>query len=388
MEEKISQLNNQIDNLYIQNKSEGSLLLQIEGLKDDNIRLIQMLKSMKKSEDIESLNNNNINIKNIKIYKKNNNKNNKNDLLLNEAYSYGLKLKQKVGLDISNTILKNFVAGINLIWQDKYEKDIKKIKKNYQKELDCFHSQSKNLNQSQTQKITNIKYKKDKKNERVSYFLSFIKNNEIIGYQKNKIFSFNMKDYSKTCEIETNDNIIRLNLMKDNETIFAVFEKSIKKLKFENNQIILENYLDDINVDNVGKIINYKDGIAWTNYQYIGFYSIDYYDITTDLNIEFSSWSGYYRAVLFDLLAIKNDNILFLYSLEYFDHHGYGGFSVYLGSYQKEIGKGEKIKLEKGFDYLYRGQSEYLIDNYKIENLKSNKIIVFTVHNVFIIDIY
>ena len=127
------------------------------------------------------------------------------------------------------------------------------------------------------QKITNIKYKKDKKNERVSYFLSFIKNNEIIGYQKNKIFSFNMKDYSKTCEIETNDNIIRLNLMKDNETIFAVFEKSIKKLKFEKNQIILENYLDGINVDNLGKIINYKDGIAWTNYQYIGFYSIDYY---------------------------------------------------------------------------------------------------------------
>ena len=111
--------------MYIENQSEGGLLLEIERLKDDNIRLIQMMKSMKQAEDIESLNTDSNSIKNIKICKNNN----KNNLMLNEAFSYGIKLKQKFGIDMSNTILKNFVAGINRIWQEKYEKDIKEIKK-------------------------------------------------------------------------------------------------------------------------------------------------------------------------------------------------------------------------------------------------------------------
>ena len=58
LQEKIIQLNKQIDALYIQNQSESLLMLEIEKLKDDNIRLIQMLKAMKYSEDLESLNTN------------------------------------------------------------------------------------------------------------------------------------------------------------------------------------------------------------------------------------------------------------------------------------------------------------------------------------------
>ena len=151
LEQKIAQLNSQIDNLYIQNQSEGSLLLQIEQLKDDNIRLIQMLKSMKQAENIESLYSDNSSIRNIKIYKNNN----KNNAMLNEAFNYGIKLKQKFGLDISNTILKNFVAGLNAIWQEKYNKDIKEIKKNYQKVIDSINSQS--LSKNDTQIINNLK---------------------------------------------------------------------------------------------------------------------------------------------------------------------------------------------------------------------------------------
>ena len=151
LEQKIEQLNSQIDNLYIQNQSEGSLLLKIEQLKDDNIRLIQMLKSMKQAENIESLYGDNSSIRNIKIYKNNN----KNNAMLNEAFNYGIKLKQKFGLDISNTILKNFVAGLNTIWQEKYNKDIKEIKKNYQKVIDSINSQS--LSKNDTQIINNLK---------------------------------------------------------------------------------------------------------------------------------------------------------------------------------------------------------------------------------------
>ena len=46
--------------------------------------------------------------------------------------------------------------------------------------------------------------------------------------------------------------------------------------------------------------------------------------------------------MLLDLIEYKNDNIIYLYSLEYFDHHGEGGFNVHLGSFKN----GNQINLE------------------------------------------
>ena len=142
-------------------------MLEIEKLKNDNIRLIQMLKAMKQAEDLESLNTNSSStLKNIKIYEKKSEKNRKNNLLLNEVYKYSIQLKQKFGLDISNEYLKNFIAGINGIWQDKYEKDIKQIKINLRKELDSYQNQliakngiNKNINENDNF-INNKEYEK------------------------------------------------------------------------------------------------------------------------------------------------------------------------------------------------------------------------------------
>ena len=44
-------------------------------------------------------------------------------------------------MDINNEYLKNLCSGINLIWQDKYEKDMKQIKKNVRNELDGYQNQ-------------------------------------------------------------------------------------------------------------------------------------------------------------------------------------------------------------------------------------------------------
>ena len=139
LQNKINQLNKQIDALYMQNQSESLLTLEIEKLKNDNIRLIQMLKEMKHEEDMETINTNSSNvIKNIKIYEKQSEKINKNNLIINRAYRYSIQLKQKFGLNISDDCLKNLVAGINGIWQDMYEKDMKQIKINMRKELDRY----------------------------------------------------------------------------------------------------------------------------------------------------------------------------------------------------------------------------------------------------------
>ena len=147
LQNKINQLNKQIDALYMQNQSESLLTLEIEKLKNDNIRLIQMLKAMKHAEDMETLNTNSSNvIKNIKIYEKKSEKINKNNLIINRAYRYSIQLKQKFGLNISDDCLKNLVAGINGIWQDMYEKDMKQIKINMRKELDKYQNQLMNIN--------------------------------------------------------------------------------------------------------------------------------------------------------------------------------------------------------------------------------------------------
>ena len=166
LQNKINQLNKQIDALYVQNQSESLLMLEIEKLKNDNIRLIQMLKAMKQAEDLESLNTNSSSvIKNIKIYEKKSEKNSKNNLLLNEVYKYSIQLKQKFGLDISNEYLKNFIAGINSIWQDKYEKDMKQIKINLRKELDSYQNQLINKN-GMSNNINNNYLKNNKEYEK------------------------------------------------------------------------------------------------------------------------------------------------------------------------------------------------------------------------------
>ena len=234
LEQKIRELNKQIDALYLNKQSEGSLLLEIENLKDDNIRLIQMLKSMKQAEDLESLNLEKGSMKNIKIYKNNNNKN----MLLNEAFSYGIKLRQKFGLDISNTILKNFVAGINRIWQEKYEKDIKAIKMNYRKELDSFHAQqTSNYKNIQTQISSNTS------RDNISTNISNINLNNSNIYKFN-----NIDDYEKgclwmveRCSEEMNNLFINLN------ELFQEYEEKLNNSLKDSNPDNKDNYSRVVN---------------------------------------------------------------------------------------------------------------------------------------------
>ena len=206
LQNKINQLNKQIDALYVQNQSESLLMLEIEKLKNDNIRLIQMLKAMKQAEDLESLNTNSSSvIKNIKIYEKKSEKNSKNNLLLNDVYKYSIQLKQKFGLDISNEYLKNFIAGINSIWQDKYEKDMKQIKINLRKELDSYQNQLTNKN-GMSNNINN----------------NYLKNNE--EYEKGCLWM------AERCDEEMDE------LENSFEELLLEFENKIKNTEKEQNE--------------------------------------------------------------------------------------------------------------------------------------------------------
>ena len=208
LQEKINQLNKQIDALYIQNQSESLMMLEIEKLKNDNIRLIQMLKAMKHAEALETLSTNSSSVlKNIKTYEKKAEKNNKNNLLLNEVYKYSIQLKQKFGLDISNEYLKNFIAGINQIWQDKYERDMKQIKINLRKELDSYQ------NQIMNKKVINN-----------------INNGESNNMKGNKEYEKGCLWMAERCDEEMNE------LENNFEELLIEYENKIKNTEKEQNE--------------------------------------------------------------------------------------------------------------------------------------------------------
>lgn len=116
---------------------------------------------------------------------------------------------------------------------------------------------------------------------------------KLLYYNEKKIILFNLKNFMKESEIKTKDSIISLNLMKD-KIIYIGFSQSIKKLEIKNNKIEIIDFLDNnIYLYKPGKIIKYKESLAWTNSHFIGFVSEDYYDINDQLHIEFNSWSGY-----------------------------------------------------------------------------------------------
>ena len=110
------------------------------------------------------------------------------------------------------------------------------------------------------QKILKLKF-----NERITSIIYYEKMNKYIIYSDENIYLINPKTYVIEDQIKTNKELLALNLMKDKETIFISFKSSIKKLKIINNKLIIEDYLNYISIDDIGKIIDYKNDIAWMN---------------------------------------------------------------------------------------------------------------------------
>ena len=136
------------------------------------------------------------------------------------------------------------------------------------------------------QNNTTIQFK-----ENIKSLLILEKLNKIIAYSENKLFLFNPNNYKIQNEIESKNDIISLNLMKDN-TILVSHSDSISKLKIKNNKMILENYIsgERIDISYPGIIVDYKSSLAWTNDRYIEIYGNNYYDIDKFLdNYSFSN---------------------------------------------------------------------------------------------------
>ncbi|MCQ2821264.1 MAG: hypothetical protein MJ252_28730 [archaeon] len=154
--EKISALERQIDSLYVQKNSEGSLLLEIQHLKDDNLRLLQMLKSTEEFKDFAYLSETvaggiryckpsterkaktqtAANAKTAKGIP-----NSQKDILDNQnwipsdCYSFAMEFKNKYNLDLSENLLTDLLTSLNKIWQEREKRQMNTLKSKYQGEI-------------------------------------------------------------------------------------------------------------------------------------------------------------------------------------------------------------------------------------------------------------
>ena len=253
--DKISELEKQIDQLYIQKQSEGSLLLEIEHLKDDNMRLLQMLKSTAEFKDFAYLSetvpggirftsetqsplvkgtstttNQNVPSQSVvsktignqkKINDKNNNNNNNKDIINSdnwipsEALVCAKQFKSENGLDLNETMLNNLLTSLNKIWQEREKQQINRLKAKYKNE------------------ITSLKRKVTMKSG-------------FDEYTAQKTISKLKKDLKQTKE-DLRDNIVLNNKLKTSPVGIELVDNALKIAStFQNTKACLENEIENL----------------------------------------------------------------------------------------------------------------------------------------------
>ena len=164
--EIISNLQKQLDIINIHKKNEGALSIEVEHLKEDNIRLLEMLKQS-----------NDPNVKNLAFLDNSSSggirfikpKSNKPDLIRNpvkdkrsrstqnyksyrsnkdikdrldsnnwvplEAYECAMEFRNKYNLDMTDIEIEQMLSALNKIWQEKLKKEVNNVKRKYQNEI-------------------------------------------------------------------------------------------------------------------------------------------------------------------------------------------------------------------------------------------------------------
>ena len=250
---------------------------------------------------------------------------------------------------------------------------------NILKEFPIMNYIENKLSNDKIQKSTKLSFNID-----IKSILLLNKMKKMIIYSKDKIILINSKNFLYEDEICSDKPIISLNLMKDKKTILVSYRVSIKKLKIENNKMILEDYLNNVDISEPGIIINYKNDIAWTNKSFIGFSSKKVFNIdnTLDLNYDQRN-SRKYSIYLMNLYSYNDNTILFVYYYKTNYSSTFGSSSIFFNQYKNDENKYKNII----FDDFNNTQELLIYKNYKIYNYKDNKVIVFGNQAIFIIDI-
>ena len=261
-QDKISELEKKIDQMYLQRQSEGTLLLEIQHLKDDNMRLLQMLKTTEEFKNFAYLNEtipggvklikDNEEQKKITSAASNNKLKEKSlipknqeilkdsqNLVPNEAIDFAFQFKNKYNVELNDNLINELVTSLNKIYKIREKKEINKIKHKYQSE------------------ITDLRRKLAMK----SGYDEFI---------SQKTISKLKKDLKKTKD-NLKDNIVLNNKLKNSPAGMDLIDNALKVASnFENTKKIFENEianlkqkLRDKDEQFSGSHEQYNQGILW-----------------------------------------------------------------------------------------------------------------------------
>ena len=152
----ITDLQKQLDVVNIHKKNEGALSLQIDHLKQDNIRLLEM---MKESTDPKirnfafldnsssggimfirpgSSNTRSKSTESYSLYKSTrevNTRKDSNNWIPVEVYESALEFRNKYNIDISDLEIEKLLASLNKIWQEKLKREVNSVKAKYHNEI-------------------------------------------------------------------------------------------------------------------------------------------------------------------------------------------------------------------------------------------------------------
>ena len=143
-QDKILELEKKIDQMYLQRQSEGSLILEIQHLKDDNMRLLQMLKTTEEFKNFAYLNEtipggvklikDNDEQKKINsvvsfklkdksvIQKSQENIKDNQSYIPNEAYDLAVQFKNKYNGELNDNLINELLSSINKIYKTREKK--------------------------------------------------------------------------------------------------------------------------------------------------------------------------------------------------------------------------------------------------------------------------
>ena len=147
LEEKINSLQNEVNRLYLEKKTEGNLLLENRHLKEDNIKLVELLGLTEEFSDFAYLNQslpggiryiNEMNLPELPRALKNEIKNRMESLhswVPGKAYEAVLLFNLEHQLNLNENQINELLARLNQIFREKEEKNVARISAKYQKQI-------------------------------------------------------------------------------------------------------------------------------------------------------------------------------------------------------------------------------------------------------------
>ena len=146
-EQKINILQNELDKLYLEKRCEGNLLMENKHLKDDNIRLVELLSMTEEFSDFGYLNQclpggiryiNEMNLPELPRARKNAIKNRietLNSWIPGPAYDIILNFNLEHKLNMDEILINELLGKLNQIFREKEEKNVARIRAKYQKQI-------------------------------------------------------------------------------------------------------------------------------------------------------------------------------------------------------------------------------------------------------------